>query len=284
MYCKKLGNVEIKINKKGAELKSLKYNEKEYLWPGDEKYWGKSSPVLFPFVGGLKDSAYIYKGKKYDMGRHGFARDRDFEIFEEADNYITFLLESDEESLKVYPFNFEFYITYRLKKDGIGIEYKVNNKNNEDMYFSLGAHPAFSCKETAYENYYLKFSQKENASLYKLIGANINPNPVKYFDNSDRIDLSKELFKDDALVFKNLNSNKITIKNKVNKNFVEVEYKGFPWMGIWAPIGAPFVCIEPWYGVADFYNHDGMLENKVGIERLEEGKSFEAKMNIRLGK
>lgn len=285
MYKKQFGKIEVEVAKKGAELKSLKLDGKEFMWDARPELWGKSSPVLFPFVGGMKDGKYTYRGIEYPMGRHGFARDNDFELVDEGENFLKFLFKSSEETLKVYPFEFEFYMTYEIKNNTVAIVYEVNNLTKGEMYFSLGTHPAFACDESIdYTDFYLEFSENENSKLYLLDGMCIADEPVEYLKEQKKIMLTEDLFKNDALVFNSLKSDSLTLRNKVNNEFVKVSLTGFPWLGIWAPVKAPFVCIEPWYGVADFVSHNGKLEDKVAINRLEEGESFEATMEITVGK
>ncbi len=284
MFKKQFGNIIIEVIQKGAELKSIRLGEKEFMWDARPEYWGKTSPVLFPFVGGLKDGKFTYNGKEYKSGRHGFARDNEFELVEEGENFLRFLLKSNKETLKLYPFEFEFFITYEIKGNTVAIVYEVNNLTDGEMYFSLGAHPAFACNEEIdYTDFYLEFDKKEDADLYLLEGMYIKDEPVKYLRNEDKIQLTEKLFEGDALVFNNLKSNTLTLKNNKNNDFVKVSLTGFPWLGIWAPLGAPFVCIEPWYGVADFVSHNGKIEEKVAINKLEKGENFEAIMEITVG-
>lgn len=279
MYYKEFEGTKIEVNPKGAELKSMISGDREYIWPGDEKYWGKSSPVLFPFVGALKDGTYTYNEKTYPMGRHGFARDKEFEMVEEGRDFIRFMLKSQDESLKIYPFEFEFYITYILYKGGVRINYEVKNMGEDEMYFSLGAHPAFVL-DGEIDEYRIRFSEEETTDLYKIKGVCIDPFSEEYLNESSTIEFSKDVFKNDALVFNKLKSDSLFIEKKNGEQVLEVALKGFPWLGIWAPLGAPFVCIEPWCGVADFDNHDGKLENKVGINKLESGRKFEVGFDI----
>ncbi len=284
MFEKKIGDISIEVAKKGAELKSFKLLGKEFMWDARPEYWGKTSPVLFPFVGGLKDGKFSYKGKEYESGRHGFARDNEFELADEGENFLKFVFKSNEETLKVYPFEFEFFITYEIKGNTVAVVYEVNNLTDGEMYFSLGAHPAFACDENInYTDFYLEFDKKEDANLYLLDGLYIKDEPVKYLNNENRIQLTEKLFEGDALVFNNLKSDTLTLKNNKNNDFVKVSLTGFPWLGIWAPVGAPFVCIEPWYGVADFVSHNGNIEEKVAINKLEKGENFEATMEITVG-
>lgn len=286
MYKKTLENISFEVAEKGAELKSLKIDGKEIMWEANEKYWGKTSPVLFPFVGSLKDNRYTYEGKEYQgIGRHGFARDMEFDMVEEGEDFFRFLLKAKENTLKLYPFEFEFYITYKIVNKGIEIQYEVHNLKDESMYFSLGAHPAFACNEDfAYEDFYLEFEKKETLDLYKLDGALINPNSIEYMKNEKIINLNKDIFKDDALVFKDFTSKYICLKNKNIEEYIKVSLEGFDWLGIWAPVNAPFVCIEPWRGVADFNNHNGNLVDKIGINKLEKKEQFKINILITLEK
>lgn len=130
----------------GAELCSLKRNavNTEYIWQADDNYWGKHSPILFPIVGKLIDDEYMYEGNTYSMGQHGFARDNIFKLQEKKKNYLCFKLEQNEQTLEKYPFRFELYISYKLLENSLKISYKVINKSDKTMPFSIGAHPAFN--------------------------------------------------------------------------------------------------------------------------------------------
>jgi len=277
---KKFGNIEITVDSKGAELKNLLKDGKEFMWNADAKYWGKTSPVLFPFVGGCKEGKYIYKGVEYPMGRHGFARDNEFLLAEDGENNLKFLYKSDENSLKIYPFNFEFYINYVITNDGVNLEYTVVNKTEGEIYFGLGAHPAFMANEFPVTDYYLEFSREETLPLYVLDGMFVGREPLPYLNGTKKIAITEELFKNDALIFKDMKSEYLSLKNIHNADEVKVSLKDFPWLGIWAPVGAPFVCIEPWCGIADFADHNGDLTKKDAINRLDAGQEFKRVMEI----
>ncbi|MBN1467591.1 MAG: aldose 1-epimerase family protein [Fusobacteriaceae bacterium] len=280
LYSKKLNGIEIEVESKGAELKVLKRDGQEFMWDANPKYWGKTSPVLFPFVGGSKDNKYSYEGVEYPMGRHGFARDNEFELVENGANNLKFLYKWNEESLKVYPFKFEFYINYVLTENGVNLEYTISNKEEENLYFSLGTHPAFALDKYDIKDYYIEFSEKETLELYILDGLTV-ANETKPFLNDEKvIKITEGLFANDALVFKNPKSDYLSIKN-IHDNFeVKVSLKDFPWLGIWAPEGASFLCLEPWCGVADFSNHDGNLVNKVAVNKIAKGEEFKRTMEI----
>jgi galactose mutarotase-like enzyme len=152
--------LRVQINPMGAELSSLfnKTNGLEYIWSGDALYWGKKSPVLFPIVGTLKNNQYFFNGKSYPMNRHGFAREKMFTVVSHSANSIHFELQSDEHSLQVYPFQFNFSLIYTLSSTSLSVCYQVKNKGNEGMYFSVGGHPAFRLPLTdklVYDDYYL---------------------------------------------------------------------------------------------------------------------------------
>lgn len=284
LYNKKNGNIEITVESKGAELKALLKDGKEFMWNADAKYWGKSSPVLFPFVGGCKEGKYTYKGIEYPMGRHGFARDNEFELVEIGENNLKFSYKSNEESLKVYPFNFEFIINYVITADGVNLEYEVFNKEDGEMYFNLGTHPAFMASEFPVTDYYLEFSEPETLDLYTLVGLTVAKETKPFLKNEKVIKITEDLFKDDALVFKGHKSEYLSLKNVNNSEEVKVSLKDFTWLGIWAPPGAPFVCLEPWCGVADMEDHNGDLTKKEAVNKLEKGGSFKRVMEIIVNK
>ena len=284
LYNKKNGNIEITVESKGAELKALLKDGKEFMWNADAKYWAKTSPVLFPFVGGCKEGKYTYNGIEYPMGRHGFARDNEFELVEIGENNLKFSYKSNEESLKVYPFNFEFIINYVITADGVNLEYEVFNKEDGEMYFNLGTHPAFMASEFPVTDYYLEFSEPETLDLYTLVGLTVAKETKPFLKNEKVIKITEDLFKDDALVFKGHKSEYLSLKNVNNSEEVKVSLKDFTWLGIWAPPGAPFVCLEPWCGVADMEDHNGDLTKKEAVNKLEKGGSFKRVMEIIVNK
>lgn len=277
--------VEAVIDSHGAELKSLKLlkNNEEFMWNADPKFWGRTSPVLFPVVGGLKDGKYSYHGTTYEMEQHGFARDNKFEVIFHERSKVVFLLNSNEETLKKYPFKFKFYMEYSLKNGSLSIEYRVENLSHEEMYFSVGAHPAFSIPtdgETEISDYYLEFEKKETARVFPLEGRNVSRNTIKFLENSEKIELREDLFKDDALIFKNLDSKKVSLKCKKNSRVVTMDYSDFEYIAFWNKVGAEFLCLEPWNGIADFVDASGRLEEKDGIIKLNSKGKYRASLKI----
>ena len=291
--------LEVAIASKGAELVSLyhKDHDLEYMWSADAAFWGKSSPVLFPIVGGLKDNTYIFEGKTYNLPRHGFARDRVFEVEDHWDDGISFLLRSDENTLKIYPFTFEFRIIYELYANLLSVTYHVTNLGENDMYFSVGGHPAFAVpfqEDLTYEDFYLEFEEDEKFQRWGLTEQGlILEAPEALFEpqlideepiviETKYIPLAKKIFYQDALVFKELQSATLTLKSEKSRHSLKFDFAGFPFLGIWAAKDANFVCIEPWCGIADSVAHSQELTEKEGINVLAAGDVFERAWAVKL--
>jgi len=267
------------IKHAGAELFSLKDNqENEYIWEGNPDFWGKHSPVLFPIVGTLKNNTYTINEKEYQLPRHGFARDMDFELIEKTQNKAVFSLQSSEETLQKYPFEFELQLIYTLNENALELEYKVINKGKEKMPFSIGAHPAIALPDH-FENYALQFEKEENLKYYLLENDLISSKTKILETKNNVVPLNYELFRNDALIFKTIESKSLTILNN-SKPYVKVDYYDFPSLGIWTKENAPFICIEPWLGYSDTDENTGDLYQKEGILTLEANKDFSAKFSI----
>jgi galactose mutarotase-like enzyme len=269
------------INPKGAELVSLihQVSQIDYMWSADPAFWGKSSPVLFPIIGSLKEDTFIYQDKSYHLPRHGFARERVFTVENQTEDSVTFLLKSDVTSLTVFPFSFELRLHYTLDGSQLHVKYEVKNTGGAEMFFSVGGHPAFKVPlvaGTSYEDYYLEFNNTEDLLHWPLTKEGlIEATPEKLLVENGRIPLTKELFYQDALVFKHLQSDGVTLKSDKTSHQLRFDFKGFPFLGIWAAKNADFVCIEPWCGIADSANHNQQLTEKEGINRLNTNEIFE---------
>lgn len=267
------------INSFGAELCSLKNKEnKEYIWAGNSDFWGKHSPILFPIVGTLKNNSFHYNAKEYDLSRHGFAREMEFKLIDKKEDSATFSLQSTEETLRVYPFQFELQIIYTVDNYNLSIEYKVINKGNSKMPFSIGAHPAFALPGN-FEDYSIQFDKEEFLEYYLLENDLISNQTKKLETQEGQIPLTYELFKNDALIFKTLKSKSLTILENRNP-FLRVNFKDFPSLGIWTKMNAPFLCIEPWFGYSDTNENSGNLFEKEGIQILEENATFRSEFSI----
>ena len=279
-------HLSIAVQAKGAELVSL-YNKKEkleYMWSGDPAFWGKYSPVLFPIIGELKNNTYYYNNKAYQLSRHGFARDMDFAVVEQTTSSIGFSLLSNTDTLQKFPFEFAFDIIYLLQQDRLTVTYRVKNTGKDDMYFSVGGHPAFKVpivEGTGYDDYYLEFNKTENAGRWPISAAGlIETDAEPFLSNTNKLPLRKELFYRDAIVFKNLRSDTVRLRSSKHDKGIEFDFSGFPYLGIWAAKDAGFVCIEPWCGIADPVNSSQQLTEKEGINRLAPGSVFERSWGV----
>lgn len=257
----------------GAELKSLKYDGKEYIWYGDPAFWTGSSPVLFPICSGLKDDEFIYQGKTYSLQKHGFARRSEWAVESAVGNTATFLLSSGNCPHDNYPFEYEFRITYTLIGKKVVVEYNIKNLTDGDMYFSVGAHEAYNCPE-GIENYEIIFDKKENLDAYQLVGPLLSYDTVNYGKDIATLQLDHSLFSNDCLIFKNLNSRGVALHNKSTGQKIKVNFEEFPYLLIWTAPNAPFICIEPWCGITDSIDTNKQLSQKEGIEKIEKDGSF----------
>lgn len=272
----------------GAELRKVthKKNGLEYMWTGDSAYWGRVSPVLFPIVGRLKNDSYQLQNKSYSMSQHGFLRDVEFQAEEQTEDAITFVFSSEGRYLDVYPYDFKAYIHYELKEDTLLVKWEIVNVNNEEMYFSIGAHPAFRvpmAESDTVSGYQLSLTPAENNQVmeYELKNSLIHEKGPA--GNIQSIGLDAELFANDAIVFSHID--KVSLTSTHSGRGVDVLLKNFPFVGIWSRYMedgtmAPFVCIEPWYGIADTHDASGKLNEKFGINKLEKGSTFQAEYQI----
>ena len=266
--------LKVNVNKKGAELTNIrsKLTGLEYMWSGDPAFWAKTSPVLFPVVGTLKNDSLLYEGKFYTLTRHGFARDMVFNITAQDNERTTFQLLSNAITLEKYPFDFNLEISYQLSDNFLEVRYDVKNTGSDPMYFSIGAHPAFKVPLTAdtnFEDHSLIFSESENAPRWPIDPHGlIMENPTPLLENASKLKLTHDLFSNDALVFKNLRSDKVSIRSDKHDNGLDFYFEGFPYLGIWSYKNANFVCIEPWCGIADSVLHNQNFVEKEGIVKL----------------
>ncbi|WP_207940889.1 hypothetical protein DOK78_001566 [Enterococcus sp. DIV2402] len=275
------------ISTHGAELKSLKSKETEieYIWQADPKHWARHAPVLFPFVGSLKDNQYTYQGKTYELPQHGFARDMEFSVLEQKEDAVSFILEDTPETKKVYPFDFKLVLSYELGGDGIVVKYRVENPTGEEMYFSIGGHPAFNVpleEGLSFEDYFLEPSPMKSRVIVPLRGRYVNLDQRTLGQTNTNIALTHDLFKNDALIFETIGLNSFSIRSENSPHSVTLTYNNMPYVGIWStyPVESPFVCIEPWEGIADTHDASGELTEKLGIRKLDAHEVFETKYSI----
>lgn len=278
-------SLKIAVNSQGAELKSVvnKSTQEELLWQANPEFWGKSSPVLFPIVGTLKNNVYIYDEKEYKLPRHGFTRDYNFKLEETSDFQLIFSLESSKEIVEVYPFMFRLQIIYTLLDNSLQVEYKVENLSDvETMYFSLGAHPAFKVGNNAddFSSYSLLFNKNSYLEANCLKDGLLTTDKNTITLTNQKLQLNYELFENDALVLLDMESDKLTLLDSDEKTILTFEFENFPYFGIWTVKKSGFICLEPWAGIADFDSHDQQLKNKTGINVLQPNENWSASWTV----
>ncbi len=253
-----INNTEYKavISTKGAELISLSRNGKNILWDRNEKYWADSALVLFPFIGRNYNDSYTYNGKEYNVGIHGFAFKSEFEVSEKKDNSLTLLLKENKETLAVYPFAFELQITFSLNNDGLKAIFKVTNRSDEVMPYTLGWHPGFKLEEP-FENYSVWFPYAKAAKEIGIVTKCMLDGTEKKLDLEDnKLDMTRDLFNHSAKVYTGL-GNAAVLLNRNNKEIAAVNYHGFENIVLWQTLNsdADFICIEGWRGLPGTYEH-----------------------------
>ncbi len=266
----------------GAELISLQKlgTDREYIWEGNPKFWGKHSPVLFPIVGTLKNNQYHYKNVTYTLPRHGFARECEFELISRTASSAVFSMQSTAATKAVYPFDFELQLHYTLQENALIIAYKILNMTNELMPFSIGAHPAFALSEL-FDNYSLQFEFDEHLKSHSLENELLSEKITTIPTKKNALALRYSLFENDALIFKTLRSKKITILEN-EKPLLDLHFKDFENFGIWTKVNAPFICLEPWLGYSDTITTTGNLEQKEAIQFVGAHQEFNCNFKIEI--
>jgi galactose mutarotase-like enzyme len=284
IYELKTNSLSVKIDSKGAELKSLidRNTAIEYIWQGNPSFWNRSTPVLFPIVGQVEDGKYLHEGKEYILSQHGFARDMEFELIENQNNTLSFLLKSDAETLKKYPFEFELKIIFTALGNKLYINYEVKNVGKNQMYFQLGAHPGFNVPidlNDRFEDYFLKFDKAYTLDRLLFSDGLLSGETEKnYLLDSYKIELNQNTFDADAIIFENHQIESVLITKDGEKGLKMKGIKGWPLFGIWSKpkANAPFVCLEPWYGVASVKGQGKDFISKKAIQKLGKSDLFKA--------
>lgn len=276
------GNSSARIISKGAELKSYIADGKELMWCADEKYWGKTSPFLFPMIGNLRNGKTVINGKEYSISKHGFARDNEFVVENITDNTAVLSFESNDKTLESFPFDFKVTITYTLTEKTLEIAYAVENRSGGKMPYCIGAHPAFAC-DKAFDSYKLVFAENETVNSpvmnleTRMWGDN---NRIKRLDNSKEYSINYSLFDNDCVYFDTIKSKSCSLVS--GSEGVKVSWDGFETFGVWTPDHkeAPFVCIEPWCGCDDYDTDSGVFSEKRGIQLAAQGETKNYKLII----
>lgn len=290
MYTKSNDLLSISVNSIGAELSSITYRGKEYLWNADDKYWNRHSPILFPIVGGLWNGTFRSKERIFKLSRHGFARDMPFRLKSEKNDEIIMELASSDETIIKYPYSFILEIGYKIEGNKVRVSWRISNPSEETIHFQIGGHPGFFWPDYCDNNPDLFLNQDKRGFLgFSTPKDHIESSPVAdqgCIDSSHKIsfDLTNGMmpidihtFDNDAIVIENSQVNTVTLYNQNHQPYLTVEFDS-PLVGIWSPPSerAPFICIEPWYGRADRIEYNGTFEEKDWMQHLAPGKQFEA--------
>ena len=264
-------NFSLAVKEMGAELNSLisKKTGIEYIWCGNTDIWYGQSPILFPIIGRLLDDKYRLNGIEYTMPKHGIVRKKPFKLINQTENSLTFIQSDDDNSLKEYPYHFDLQVEFKLTENGLSVTHTVFNKDEKVMYYSFGAHPAFNCEIGDY----LEFSENEQLTTERIDHESILVEerfPVDIKEN--KLYITKNLFDNDALILSGYKSKAISLKSNNHNRVVKFNFDS-PVLGIWAKPGAPYVCIEPWWGINDNYDKKEDLSQKREIMTLEPGKN-----------
>jgi len=257
----------------------------DVLWSGDPVWWNRRAPVLFPIVGRLRGDAATWRGREIRLGQHGFARDRRFAIAARGASSARFELADDAETRDAYPFAFHLAVIYRLAAEAVEITYAVFNPADEELPFSLGAHPGFRCPLLAgdrFEDHEIVFAQEERVQRHAVHDGLIAAATEPLLSGERVLPLTPGLFDRGALVFADLVSRRVTLRSRRSDHGVELSFAGFPFFAVWSKPGAPFVCLEPWCGLADPVAATGRFEDKPGLIVLPPGGTFTVTHTIRL--
>ncbi len=284
--------LRVEIRCKGAEIRSIygKEEKTEYFWNADPKFWNRSSPILFPFIGNLKDKKYRHEGSEYPMGQHGFVRDMEFEVIRQTDTEVWFQVTDTEETMKVYPFRFVLKAGYQLEENELKVMWKVENPNAYAMHFAIGAHPAFACPLREGEkqsDYFLRFWDKKGNVMESFVNKLLADGGLTSFRTEIRetpdgmLRITEDLFDIDTLVIEENQMGRMALLDGNRQEHVAVEFDS-PIVCVWSPSGkcAPFVCIEPWYGRCDCEGYAGELKDREYENTISAGEVFEAEYKI----
>lgn len=271
----------------GGELKSVirKDSNREYMWYGNPKYWGRTSPVLFPIVGTLRNNTYRFKDKEYKMSSHGFARDMEHTLVSQTENEIWFELRQNAETLGKYPFEFVLNLGYRLEGDRLEVLWKVTNPSKDELLFSIGAHPAFLCPihgEKSKAGYYLAFGGTDEIRHHGNKGGLAIKEDLRLKLTDGRVKITEEFFDRSTFMIEDKQTSLVAIEDPEGRRFIEVDFDT-PLFAIWSSEGknAPFICIEPWFGMCDWDGFEGSFEEKSYMQKLAGGEEFNASYGIR---
>lgn len=280
----------VQVKEHGAELASIRKGSVEYLWQADPMFWGRHSPVLFPIVGSVWEKRYRVDGREFELGQHGFARDMDFTMVEGGEDEVRYRLESTEDTLKKYPWPFVLEIAYRLHGNMIDVIWEVSNPGNEDMYFQIGAHPAFNYPDydpQTVERGFLSFDRGGGLECIRIKEKGCVDAETLYpldIPADGLLPLTRETFdKIDTIMLQDGQIGSVALYRTDRTPWLKLSFEA-PVVGIWSPPGknAPFICLEPWYGRCDRAGYEGDYRDRDWVNRLAPGERFSSVYTIEI--
>ena len=290
MHTLKNDILTVQVKEHGAELASIMKGSTEYLWQADPAFWGRHSPVLFPIVGSVWEKRYRVAGKEYEMGQHGFARDMDFALVEGNETEVRYRLESSEQTLAKYPYPFVLEIAYKLQGSRLDVIWEVCNPSQEDMYFQIGAHPAFYYPDydpqTA-ERGFLSFDRTEGLECIRIKEKGCVDAETKYplpVPEDGMMPVMRDTFDViDTIMLQDSQVGRVALHRNDGTPWLALSFDA-PVVGIWSPPtrNAPFICLEPWYGRCDRAGYEGDYRDKDWMQRLVPGERFSSVYTIEI--
>jgi len=279
------GSLTAKVNPLGAQLSILRDAlGNDLLWDGNPVFWRGRAPLLFPIVGALSGGVYRIADKTYALPRHGFARDKRFAVLETSPAAAEFALSSDDETRAVYPFHFQLRVRFEVAGASLTMTSTLRNEGDGPMPASFGYHPAFRwpLPGAARALHAIEFELDEPAPIRRLDPAGLMT-PIRYSTpiRERRLLLEDALFRDDAVILDSVRSQAVIYGADTGPQLT-VRFPDTPYLGLWSKPGAPFICIEPWHGMADPVGFSGDFTEKPGVFLVPPRAQREIRMQVEL--
>ena len=285
IYTVKSNDIELSVSSFGAELQSLKYKGKEFLWQGCAPFWRDRAPNIFPYVARLWEKSYYYDEKKYSLPIHGFIKYNELSLNGVTDSSLSFSFKKADLADVEYPFEFEYAVKFELCGDTVRVLYTVKNCDSRVMYFGIGGHPGFNVpleNGLSFQDYIICFESgvKPERAVFSndcFFKGYFEPYELK----NSRIELRHALFDNDAIILKNCGKS-VTLCPKNGGLGINVSFKDFGYLGLWHTTGseAPFVCIEPWSSLPSKENEITNIEKQPDLISLDPGKTYAAGFEV----
>lgn len=263
--------LSVEISELGAELQHVVYNGKQMLWNGDPAVWSGIAPIMFPICGGLKDDRFTYKKKSYTLTKHGFAKKSVFTVEQQSKTSATLLLSSSPETLAQYPWEFELRVTYSLSGKRLHVHYDVTNCSEDTMITAIGSHEAYACPD-GIENYDILFEKEETLDALPLNGNLLMRKTYRVLFESRTLPLFEKYFDIDALVFADVKSRFVTLRNRIDGRQISISFPGMDNLLLWHKPQGKYICIEPWSGLPSFEDTAEELTAKESMEQVLPGE------------